>query len=425
MANKKYHHTLQRLRAFYQPRRFSIKNIVLMIVGIMASLQAITVVILQVISVQRRHKHVGGFPHPNLEEVWVGNNRLQLYDYGRNLYEAMLAAIDSAQESIYLETYIWKGDQVGQQFKEHLERKANEGVEVFVVFDGFGNTVVPPKFKQFPSNIHVLNYKVIRRPWHVFDLRRYALDHRKLLVVDGKISFIGGYNLGSLYATEWRDTHVRLQGPASADLAQSFTDFWNRHYSGKVRITRHYPRRFDPFINIRGTDALRLTFPIRDMYIEAIDRAEHTIRLTNAYFVPDGALLDALKGAAERGVNVQVLVPWISNHIVVDWLTRGYFTDCLKAGIHVFGYRNMLHAKTCTIDGQWSTIGTANLDRLSSVGNYEINAEIYSGALARQMEELFECDTTNAFELKLDEWVQRPWYSQLGERILAPLRMLL
>src|SRR5207248_6331460 len=183
--------------------------------------------------------------------------------------------------------------------------------------------------------------------------------------------------------------------------------------------SRHFPRRFDPFINIRGTSALRLTFPIRDMYIEAIDKAERSILLSNAYFVPDHGLLGALKAAARRGVNVQILVPWVSNHVIVDWLTRGHFAECLKAGIHIFGYRHMLHAKTCTIDGEWSTIGTANLDRLSAVGNYEINVEVYSEALARQMQELFEADMRNVFPLKLDEWVRRPWYTRLGERILA------
>ena len=418
-------HPLRQLRALFQPRRLSIRNVVFMGIGLMTSLQAITVVILQIVSVARRNRREGGFPHPHLHEVCIGDNRLQLYDYGRDLYNAMLAAIDSAQESVYLETYIWKGDEVGQEFKEHLARKAQEGVDVFVIFDGFGNTVVPHEFKQFPPDIHVLSYQGIRRPWHVFDVRRYALDHRKLLIVDGSIGFIGGYNLGSLYATSWRDTHVRIQGPVAADLAQSFIDFWNRHHTDNVRITRHYPRRFDPLITFSGTNALELTFPIRDLYIHAIDRAEHTIRLTNAYFIPDSILLEALAAAAQRGVEVQVLVPWISNHIVVDWLTRGYFTDCLKANIRVFCFRNMLHAKTCTIDGQWSTIGTANLDRLSSVGNYEINAEIYSEALARQMEELFNSDVTNAFALNLDEWIHRPWYAQLGERILAPLRMLL
>src|SRR5207248_8647093 len=150
-----------------------------------------------------------------------------------------------------------------------------------------------------------------------------------------------------------------------------------------------------------------------------------SVWLTNAYFVPDGALLEALEAAAKRGVDVGVLVPWISNHVVVDWLTRGYFTVCLKAGIHVYGYQHMLHAKTCTIDGQWSTIGTANLDRLSAVGNYEINVEVYSKKLAQQMEELFERDLGNAFELTLDSWVHRSWYMKLSERILTPLRLLM
>ena len=392
----------------------------------MFGLEAITVIILQLVSVQRRQKRPeNSFPHPSLDAVRVGDNTLQIYDYGRDLYDAMLAAIDAARETIFLETFIWKDDAVGQEFKEHLIRKADQGVDVYVIFDRFGNTVVPNEFKVFPPNVHALSYQAIRHVWHVVDLRRYALDHRKLLIVDGNISFIGGYNLGSLYATSWRDTHLRIQGPNSAHLAQAFISFWNREFPERNRITRHYPRRFDPFMNVRGTDALRLTFPIRDMYIQAIDQAEHSIRLTNAYFVPDGTMFDALVSAARRGVDVQVLVPWISNHVVVDWLTRGYFTDCLEAGVRVFAYRNMLHAKTCTIDGQWSTIGTANLDRLSSVGNYEINIEIYSEALAQQMEELFISDTGNAFELKKDQWMERPWYSRLGERIVSPLRLFL
>ena len=413
-------------RASHRLHPRSILRTLLEIIGVLVALEAITVIVLQIVSAQRKRlQQPGGFPHPQMREVCVGENKLEIYNYGRDLYDAMLAAIDAAEESIYLETYIWKGDAVGQAFKEHLARKADQGIEVYVIFDSFGNTVVPRKFKVFPPNIHVLPFQAIRRPWHLFDLRRYALDHRKLLVVDGSTSFIGGYNLGSLYATSWRDTHLRIQGPAAADLARSFIDFWNLHTPKQMHITQHYARRFDPLVNFRGTNALQLTFPIRDMYIEAIDRAEHTILLSNAYFVPDSVLLDALKAAAGRGVDVRVLVPWVSNHVVVDWLTRGYFTDCLKAGIRIFGYHHMLHAKTCTIDGQWSTIGTANLDRLSAVGNYEINAEIYSEALAQQMEELFTYDTTHAFELTSSQWLSRPWYGMLGERILSPLRLLM
>ncbi|MGZ3681699.1 MAG: phospholipase D-like domain-containing protein, partial [Ktedonobacterales bacterium] len=324
-------------------------QIVLLAIGIVFVLQIITVLALSVVGSRRKHRPFSGFPHMRTAEIAVGENQLRVYSYGRDLYDAMLAAIEYAKESIFLETFIIKGDAVGEEFKEKLARKAAEGVAVYVNFDSFGNTVVPRAFKRFPPQVHVLEYRAIRRPWHLLDPRRYVVNHRKLLVVDGKIGFIGGYNLGSLYATEWRDTHLRIRGPAAADLAQSFIDFWNRHYPGNDRIKLHYPRHFDPLIALRGTDAMRLTFPIRDMYIEAIDRAERHILLTNAYFVPDGTLLDALKAAAGRGVEVQILVPWISNHILADWMARGHFSECLRAGIRIFGYRRaMIHAKTCT-----------------------------------------------------------------------------
>ncbi len=419
-------YTWGKIYRLLRPGRFSFKRILFETLGFVVLLQAIVALILQFVSVLRRQqRYQGSFPHLHLEEVKIGENRVQIYDYGRDLYADMLQAIDAAQKSIYLETYIWKDDYLGEKFKQRLACKANQGVDVYVIFDSFANTVVPRVFKVFPPNIHVLKYQSFNKPWHIFDPRRYALDHRKILVVDGSIGFIGGFNLGSLYETSWRDTHLRMKGPAAAHLAQSFIDFWNQYTPAKDHITRHYPRHFDPLINIRGTSAIRLTFPIRDMYIEAIDKAERSIQLSNAYFVPDRVLLEALKAAAQRGVDVQILVPWVSNHVIVDWLTRGYFAECLKAGIRIFGYRNMLHAKTCTIDGEWSTIGTANLDRLSSVGNYEINVEVYSKKLAHQMEKLFKCDISNSFELTLEQWLKRPWYAILGERILSPLRSLL
>jgi cardiolipin synthase len=277
----------------------------------------------------------------------------------------------------------------------------------------------------FPPGVHVLPYRAIHRPWHALDPRRYALDHRKLLVVDGRIGFIGGYNIGSLYATEWRDTHLRIEGPMAADLAHAFVSFWNNHSRRAERISRHYARRFDALVVLQGTNAMQLSFPIRDMYIAAIERAESYIRITNAYFIPDRVLLGALVDAVARGVDVQILLPRVSNHTVADWLARGYFDDCLRAGIRLFGYKAMIHAKTCTIDGQWSTIGTANLDRLSAVGNYEINVEVYSRELAQQMEEIFERDKAYATELTLESWIVRPWYAKISERILAPLRIAL
>jgi len=397
------------------------------ILGVLA-LQVLTAaVLLTIAALGRRRKHEVSFPHEPFEELQVGENVLKLYAYGRELFDAMLEAIDAAQESIYLETYIWKDDAVGQEFKEHLARKAAEGVAVYVIFDSFGNLVVPRTFKtSFHPAIHVLEYRAIRHPWHLLDPRRYALDHRKVLIVDGTTSFIGGYNLGALYATEWRDTHISLRGPGAAVLATAFIGFWNRFCPAHEQITQRYHHQFDALITISQNEAMRTSFPIRDMYIAAIDEAEHSILLTTAYFVPDHMLLDALKAAAKRGVDVRVLVPWKSNHVLADWVAHSYFTYCLQGGIRIFGYRyTMLHAKTCTIDGEWSTVGTCNLDRLSLVGNYEINVAVYSEEFARQMSALFAEDITEKFELTMEQWQNRPWYYKVSERILAPLRFLM
>jgi len=397
------------------------------ILGVLIVQVLTAAVLLVIVALGKRRKHEIRFPHAPFEEVHVGENFLQLYTYGRDLYDAMLEAIDAAQESIYLETYIWKDDAVGQEFQTHLARKAAEGVAVYVIFDRFGNLVVPRAFKSsFAPPMHVLEYSALRRPWNLLDPRRYALDHRKLLIVDGTLSFIGGYNIGSIYATEWRDTHLGLRGSAAAELARSFVAFWNRFCPAKEKISQRYHLRVDSRITVSQNEAMRLSFPIRDLYIAAIDEAEQFIFLTTAYFVPDRMLLEALKAAARRGVDVRVLVPWVSNHVVVDWIAHSYFTDCLRGGVRIFGYRyTMLHAKTCTVDGQWSTVGTCNLDRLSLVGNYEINVGIYSAEFARQMSALFAEDTAERFELTLEQWKSRPWYNKVSEHILAPLRFMM
>lgn len=396
--------------------------------GITVCLQILTATFLIIFSTIRdRHKKERGFPTIDLSEVQVASNRLHLYGYGKTLYTAMLEAIDNAEECIYIESYIWKDDEAGWAFKSHLARKAAEGVEVYVIFDNIGNLVVPQEFKNtFDPKIHVLKFQALHYLWHFLDPRRYGLDHRKLLIVDGKVGFIGGYNIGSLYERSWRDTHLRIEGPAAAELARSFTDFWNRFCKKQDSIQRHFPHRFNPLITLHENDALHMAFPIRDMYIEAISRAEHHIYLSNAYFIPDHILLDALKDAAQRGVDVRILVPWTSNHIIADWISHGYFSECLEAGIHILGYKPaMLHAKTCTIDGQWSTIGTANMDRLSSIGNYEINVEIYSAGFAQQMETLFKHDSKDVIELTWETWHNRPWYTKWSEHTLAPLRFIM
>jgi cardiolipin synthase len=167
-------------------------------------------------------------------------------------------------------------------------------------------------------------------------------------------------------------------------------------------------------------------FPIRSMYLEAINRAQRNVWLTTAYFLPDQDFVDELKAAAGRGVDVRLLVPGKSNHIVADWISRGYYSQLLGAGVRIYRYRDaMVHAKTGTIDGTWSTIGTANIDRLSLSGNYEINVEIIDADMAKVMEEIYETDLTNTLPLTIAEWESRDVYRRFTEYVLQPLRPLL
>jgi cardiolipin synthase len=407
--------------------RYTLRRVLLWLSGALVLAQASIIGALVFVSeLRKRRAAPASFPHERRQIAEVDGNDVRIYTYGQDLYNAMLAAIDGAQSTIYLETFIWKGDPLGAAFKEHLARKAEAGVRVYVIFDSFANLVVPPRFKRFPAPINTLEYRTLDRVWYLLDPRRYARDHRKLLVVDDEIAFIGGFNLGKLYATEWRDTHLRIRGPAALDLAYAFIDFWNNNRDERPAIEPVANRPWPNRIKVHRNDPARLIFPIRGMYLEAIERAQHHVYLTNAYFIPDRVILSALIAAAQRGVDVRVLLPWQSNHVTADWLARGFFGECLRNGVRIFGFKNaMIHAKTATIDHQWSTVGTANLDRLSLAGNYEINVEIYDPDFAADMEHIFHTDLTNAFELTPERWHSRPVLLWISEKILSPLRPLL
>ncbi|MGO8949672.1 MAG: phospholipase D-like domain-containing protein, partial [Ktedonobacterales bacterium] len=226
----------------------------LLVQGLTLAAIAATVAALVAVDTQRKRRHApfAPFPHSELQPVTHGDNQLEIFTYGEDLYQAMLRAIDRAKECIFLETYIWKNDEVGQQFKDHLARKAEEGVQVYCIYDAVGNLVVPGSFKRFPPSIHMLAYFPFKRPRQLLDPRRYALDHRKLLIVDDYEAFIGGYNLGQVYATQWRDTHLRVTGPAAARLGRSFAEFWNQNTKEQDHITRTYHRGFDTSLVVRG-----------------------------------------------------------------------------------------------------------------------------------------------------------------------------
>ncbi|EPD29466.1 phospholipase D-like domain-containing protein [Gleimia europaea] len=378
---------------------------------------------------KRRAPGGGGFPALPPLDTNLGDNTIRTYTEGSSLYSDMLEAIENATDYIYFETFIWKSDKVGQRFKQALIRAAHRGVQVFCAFDGFGNLVVNPAFKRFPKhpNLHVIILPAIRTGVITLNPRKTGRDHRKILVTDGKIGFVGGYNIGTLYKAEWRDTHVRIQGPAVWELEMGFVDYWNaRRWNHMPKLPDQGARAWNASIYAALNQPNKMLFPIRGLYIDALERANDHALITSAYFIPDREILASLVDAAKRGVKVKVLVPKRSNHVVADWISRAYYDDLISAGIEIWQYQHaMIHAKTATVDGRWSTVGTANIDRLSMFGNYEINVQTWSEEHAAQMEAIFENDLTTSSKLREEEWHARSVLKRGVEQLLKPLGVLM
>lgn len=378
-------------------------------------------------AIRRRSSSLTGtFPVTPPSETSIDETQARIYTYGEDLYADMLAAIRGAKSRVMFETYIWKNDRTGQEFKDAVEEASARGVDVYLVYDGFANLVVPRDFYRFSPAIHVVRFPVFRPGVLAFNIRKSGRDHRKILVVDDEVGFVGGYNIGDDYANRWRDTHMRITGPAVWDLRNAFVDFWNANRTALPALEDPGSDVWDPRIRVARNAPSHLVFPIRHLYLDAIDRAVTSVSITQAYFIPDREILTGLLLAASRGVDVRVIVPEVSNHVIADWLRNGIYATLLNGGVRIFLFQDaMVHAKTATIDSRWTTIGTANIDRLSLSGNYEVNVEIVDEGVARLMDTIFETDLTNCRELTPGEWNKRNVVAKLSEAMIRPLRPLL
>ena len=407
--------------------RWVLKSLVLL-----AALEATVLVAVEAFETVRRKFFWGqppkeGFPWEEQPEIKLetGDGHIKLYpDYGR-LYEDMLAEIGQAENYIFMETFMWLDDEVGSRFVDALARKAREGVSVYAIFDELANLSQPESFKKFPDGINTLRFRPFDGPLGVINPRNLHRTHRKILSVDGRIAFAGGFNIGELF-TRWRGTHFRLRGSQVHELERTFAGFWNTHRSENLpEIPPVQGRSWNPALVFHSNDPYHHTHPIRDLYLRNLDKAQEKIRITSAYFTPGPTLRQKMMNAAKNGVDVQVLFPKYSNHALVDWLSRSHIGEILRAGVRVFLYEDfMVHAKTGTVDGVWSTVGSANLDSLSLFGLHETNLEIYDEQVAEKLEEMFELDKTNAQELVLESWENRPLPVRLIEGALTPLRLI-
>lgn len=393
----------------------------------LAAAQATAIVAIHTVDRMRRRRVPGGvrgFPTLPPTDTQVTDNVVRTYTEGTSLYEDMLEAINSAQHTVMFESYIWRADTTGQRFKDALIAAARRGVNVFIIYDGFGSFNQGFSFFRLPKlpTLHVRRFPTIRSGLFTLSIRNTGRDHRKILVVDSSVGFVGGYNIGDPFGFEWRDTHVRITGPAVWELENGFTDFWNHFkHTNQPGLPDKGAKEWSSKITGAFNQPSRMLFPVRGLYIDAMDRATQSIHITSAYFIPDREILQALVRARRRGVTVEILIPEYSNHIMADWVAWPYYGDLLREGVKIWLYQHaMVHSKTMTVDGRWSTIGTANIDRLSMQGNFEVNMQFHSRDLALRMEQIFAKDLSTARLLTIEEWERRPLIARFVERLLSP-----
>lgn len=369
----------------------------------------------------------------------VGNKVTLLFD-GPKTIAAMMAAVSVAKDSIDLETYLFDQDPLGLKFAEELIAKQKEGVQVNIIYDCVGTLGTPQAFfdRMQTAGIRLLPYHPVS-PIH--KLGRWRInnrDHRKILVVDGKMAFAGGVNITAAYSrsspfrtkspeadsTGWRDTHIQIEGPAVAALQWMFLDNWASQKEGDLP-----ERDYFPALPPAGDKVLRVlrsqpnsNHEIFKAYYLAIHGATKSIHLTAAYFVPDVQIMTALLEAAKRGVDVKIILPRVSDSWLVSYAGHSYYVKMLEAGIKVYELKaSILHAKTAVIDGSWSTVGSTNLDTRSFLHNKEVNVVVMGDEFGNEMESAFRDDLKDSNEVDLKKWKQR---SQ-GQKFKEWLAMLL
>ena len=374
--------------------------------------------------VERRHAPAGTGPafarglwRIAAADVSSGNAVALLHD-GAATFDAMVAAIDGAQHTVVLEAYILRSDEAGQRIGDALIRAAERDVSVRVLSDWIGMRGIASSYisalKAAGVQHRVFNPPGIR-PW----LGLIPRDHRKLLVADSSVGITGGVGIGNEWLGKtkrrrghWRDTAVRIEGPAAGDMQQAFDTMWERSIKrerrGSHRLTRRVARgaHLDPsnappaLVGIIEGEPLRLRVA-RALQMQAIS-AERSIWIANAYFVPSPSEVEALLGAARDGVDVRILVPARNDHRWVSFLTRRYYRRLLTNGVRIWEWKGtMMHAKTSVVDGRWVRVGSTDFNPLGVAINYELDAVIEDARLGAQAEEMFLQDLDLSREITM------------------------
>jgi cardiolipin synthase A/B len=358
--------------------------------------------------------------------VLTAGNKVVLLENGPAAYKAMFAAMSGAKDSINLETFIFRDDEVGHKFAALMVQARRRGVVVNVIYDSFGSMAAPQQFFQHLRDVgvHVLEFNPVdpltaKRSWTLVNR-----DHRKLLIVDGKTAFTGGINITADYErgisgrprgvgvpSMWRDTDVEIQGPAVADLQRLFVDHWVKQTGDLLSNANYFPDEDTPGkmrVRVIGSSQDAGFSQIYVTLIAAIRHARRNVYITTAYFAPDPQLLRALDRAAGRGVDVELILPRHSDYAVARYAAQTHYEDLLEANVKIYERNDViLHAKTVTVDGVWSSVGSTNLDWLSFASDDEINVTVLDPGFARELEQAFASDREQSAQITRGHWAHR------------------
>ncbi len=367
------------------------------------------------------------------------NNSAKLLINGEEKFPEVLKELSNAKHHIHIEYYIYEDDEIGRAIEKILIEKAKSGVEVRFIYDDFGSASIR---KTLARRLRENGVKAF--PFYKIKLVKLAnrlnyRNHRKIIVIDGRISFVGGINISDKYSNAnkenklfWRDTHLKIEGDATAILQHIFIGDWNYCSNEKLTINKNYfpkpslisEERKNIQIVSSGPDSDRPS--IYYAIIKAIQSAKKEIFLTSPYFIPGETIIDALKMAALSGVDVRLLVPGISDSFMVNAAAKSYYTEVLKAGVKIYLYqKGFVHAKTLVADQCLAIVGTANLDYRSFDLNFEVNAVVYDAEIAKELAFNFENDMKDSEQIEINSWLNRPKHIQLIEKIIRLISPML
>jgi cardiolipin synthase len=370
----------------------------------------------------------------NSSALLTTGNKLKILNDASETFEAIFTAIENAVHQIHMEYYILENDKIGNRLKELLIRKSKEGVEVRIIIDDVGSWGLGNKFINSlrQNDIEIYSFMEVRFP-RLTSQVNYR-NHRKIVVIDGKIGFTGGINFADRYLNgvkdigPWRDTHLQIEGDAVNCLQVVFAADWffvihenltGRKYFPQLRETPETPVQ----ISASGPDSDWDS--IGQAFFTAIAGAKRKVYIASPYLMPPLEIIYALKTAALSNVDVRILMPEKSDSIIPHWSSFSYIEELLEAGVRVFFYQNgFIHSKYIIVDAVFSTVGTTNLDFRSLETNFEVNAFIYDEGFTADLEKQFKADLQNSRELKLEEWRQRKWHFKLREslaHLVSPL----